>query len=73
MPYELTNDFDEVSELMSDTSSIIEDDVVIEENEDERTNHIRQKRRVIRTEQYGIPTRWPNNTIPYKFDYDASI
>lgn len=32
----------------------------------------REKRRIINDSLYGNPTRWPNNTIPFEFDYDAS-
>lgn len=33
----------------------------------------REKRRIINDSLYGNPTRWPNNTIPFEFDFDASI
>jgi hypothetical protein len=41
-------------------------------NSKQANKNVRRKRRVINKVQYGIPTRWPNKTIPYEFDYDAS-
>ncbi len=62
VPSNLRTEFDE-------ETGISEDDILVDERQ---KNHSIQKRRIIRTEQYGIQTRWPNNTIPYEFDYDAS-
>jgi hypothetical protein len=59
-----------MDELLFDHDvDIIQGDIIV----DKMTNNNRKKRRVIATNVSGSPTRWPNRTIPYEFDYDASI
>jgi hypothetical protein len=39
----------------------------------DNNKNARKKRRIITNNQFGTPTRWPNKTIPYEYDTDASM
>ncbi len=63
--------------------NIIQGDIIVPPNapslnddeaadDDGKEKKRRKKRRIITNSQFGYPTRWPNRTIPYEFDYDAS-
>ncbi|CAF0722715.1 unnamed protein product [Brachionus calyciflorus] len=57
--------------LDSESISTIQGDMILDEPEILYSNS-RSKRRIITTNLFGNPTRWPNGIIPYEFDIDAS-
>ena len=61
----------EMDEFLIDSNiSIIQGDIIVDKWS--FNNKTRKKRRIIANNVLGNPTRWPNRTIPYEFDYDAS-
>ncbi len=60
-----------MDEILIDSNiSIIQGDIIVDNLS--LSNKTRKKRRIIANSVLGNPTRWPNRTIPYEFDYDAS-
>ncbi len=55
----------------SNNISIIQGDIIVD-NWASNNNKSRKKRRIIANNVLGNPTRWPNRTIPYEFDFDAT-